>query len=71
MQEGEVNMREEMFRERAIQIVIEASEEYEEATTKKEVEEIFIQYWKHGIGYAPLCRVFFSQVSPDRAVRVY
>jgi len=60
-----------MTYERALQIANEALEAYKEAKTKTEVEEIFIKYGRKGIGYRPLCRIFFSQMAPELAVRVY
>lgn len=57
--------------EQALQIATKALEAYRRAEPKAEVEEIFIKYGRDGIGYCPLCRMFFSHMSPENAVRAY
>lgn len=64
-------MAEPMTYDRALQIANEALEAYKKAETKAEVEEIFIRYGRQGIGYRPLCRIFFSQMPPENAVKAY
>jgi len=55
----------------AVQIATRALESYQRVETKAEVEEIFIRYGKNGIGYRPLCRILFSHMAIERAVRGY
>jgi len=57
--------------EQALEIANKALERYQRAETKAEVEEIFIKYGRDGIGYRPLCRMFFSHMSPEKAIRAY
>ena len=45
-------------REEALRIANKALNEYQLAETKADIEEIFIKYGRHGIGYRPLCRMF-------------
>lgn len=60
-----------MSYEQALEIANKALERYQRAETKAEVEEIFIKYGRDGIGYRPLCRLFFSHMSPEKAIRAY
>lgn len=60
-----------MTYEQALEIANKALERYQRAETKAEVEEIFIKYGRDGIGYRPLCRMFFSHMSPEKAIRAY
>jgi hypothetical protein len=60
-----------MTYEQALEIANKALERYQRAETKAEVEEIFIKYGRDGIGYRPLCRLFFSHMSPEKAIRAY
>ena len=64
-------MAEELTREEALRIANKALDEYQLAETKEDIEEIFIKYGRHGIGYKSLCRMFFSHISPERAVKAY
>lgn len=64
-------MAEQLTREEALRIANKALNEYQLAETKAEIEEIFIKYGRHGIGYKPLCRMFFSNMQPEKAVRAY
>ena len=57
--------------EQALEIANKALERYQRAETKAEVEEIFTKYGRDGIGYRPLCRMFFSHMSPEKAIRAY
>lgn len=63
-------MSEPITREEALRIASVALNEYQLAETKEEIETIFIRYGRQGIGYAPLCRMFFSNMPPERAVRI-
>jgi len=60
-----------MTYEQALEIANKALERYQRAETKAEVDEIFIKYGRDGIGYRPLCRMFFSHMSPEKAIRAY
>ena len=64
-------MPEQLTYEQALDIANKALGRYLQAETKAEVEEIFIKYGRDGIGYRPLCRIFFSHMSPEKAVRIY
>lgn len=64
-------MAEQLTREEAFRIANKALDEYQLAATKEDIEEIFIKYGKQGIGYKPLCRMFFSRMSPEKAVKAY
>ena len=55
----------------ALEIANKALVRYQQAETKVQVEEIFMKYGRDGIGYRPLCRIFFSHMSPENAVRAY
>lgn len=57
--------------EQALEIANKALERYQRAETKAEIDEIFIKYGRDGIGYRPLCRMFFSHMSPEKAIRAY
>jgi len=57
--------------EEAIEIANKALLRYREAETKAEVEEIFLRYGRDGVGYRPLCRMFFSNMSPQKALAAY
>jgi hypothetical protein len=59
-----------MTREKALQLAQRALDMYKRAETKAEVEEIFIKYGREGIGYKPLCRMFYSHMTPENAVRI-
>lgn len=63
-------MAKQMTYERAPQIANKGSRSGR-VETKAEVEEIFIKYGRDGIGYRPLCRLFFSHMSPEKAIRAY
>jgi len=60
-----------MTYEQALEIANKALERYQRAETKAEIDEIFIKYGRDGIGYRPLCRMFFSHMSPEKAIRAY
>ena len=60
-----------MSYEQALRIAQKALEEYQLAETKAELEEIFIKYGRGGIGYRPLCRMFYSNMPPERVVKAY
>ena len=60
-----------MTYEQALEIANKALEIYQRVETKAEVDEIFIKYGRDGIGYRPLCRLFFSHMSPEKAIRAY
>ena len=60
-----------MTYEQALEIANKALERYQRTETKAEVDEIFIKYGRDGIGYRPLCRMFFSHMSPEKAIRAY
>jgi len=64
-------MAQEISYDQALKIAYEALERYQQAQTKSEVEEIFIKYGRHGIGYRKLCKMFFSGVLPEKAVKAY
>ena len=64
-------MAEQISYEQAIEIAKKALTRYQQAETKAEVEEIFVKYGREGIGYKPLCRMFFSHMPADRALRAY
>ena len=64
-------MAEQMSYEKALEIAKEALEAFKQAKTKTDVEEIFAKYGRNGIGYRPLCRIFFSQKPPELAVQAY
>jgi len=57
--------------EQALDIANKALLRYQQAETKAELEEIFTKYGRHGIGYRPLCRIFFSHMAPEKAVKAY
>jgi len=57
--------------EDALEIAHKALLRYKQAETKAEVHEIFIKYGRDGIGYRPLCRMFFSNMSPEKALKAY
>jgi hypothetical protein len=63
-------MEKKMSREEALKIAQRALEAYKRVETKAEVEEIFIRYGREGIGYKPLCRMFYSHMPPSNAVRI-
>lgn len=60
-----------MTYEQGPEIAKKALERYQRAETKAEVEQIFIKYGRDGTGYRPLCRMFFSHMSPEKAIRAY
>ena len=60
-----------MTYEQALEIANKALERYQRAETKAEIDEIFMKYGRDGIGYRPLCRMFFSHMSPEKAIRAY
>jgi hypothetical protein len=62
---------EQMSYEQALEIAAKAMTRYREAETKGEIEEIFAKYGRNGIGYRPLCRMLFSNMSPEKALRAY
>ena len=64
-------MREPITYEEAVNIARKAIERYQRAETKGEVEDIFLQYGKDGIGYRPLCRIFFSKMAIEKALRAF
>jgi len=64
-------MKEIMTYEEALNIAQKALERYQRAETKGEVEDIFLQYGRDGIGYRPLCRIFFSKLSMEKALAAY
>ena len=55
----------------ALNIAQKALERYQRAETKGEVEDIFLQYGRDGIGYRPLCRLFFTKMSLEKSLRSY
>ena len=57
--------------EEALDIAKKALLRYKQTETKAEVEEIFTKYGRDGVGYRPLCRMFFSHMSPERALKAY
>jgi peptide methionine sulfoxide reductase MsrA len=57
--------------EEALDIAKKALLRYQQAETKGEVEEIFIKYGRDAVGYRPLCRMFFSNMSPEKALKAY
>ena len=63
-------MPEPITREEGLRIANKALNEYQLAESKAEIEEIFVKYGRNGIGYKALCRMFFSNMPPDRAVRI-
>ncbi|MFC2004297.1 hypothetical protein ACFLUK_02000 [Chloroflexota bacterium] len=63
-------MSEPITREEALRIAVKALNEYQLAESKEEIEAIFIRYGREAIGYTPLCRMFFSNQPPERAVRI-
>ena len=63
-------MPEQITREEALRIAARALNEYQLAESKEEIEAIFIMYGRQGIGYTPLCRMFFSNMPPEKAVRI-
>ncbi|MHA1882237.1 MAG: sigma factor-like helix-turn-helix DNA-binding protein [Candidatus Thorarchaeota archaeon] len=68
---GVMKMNNEMTYEKALGIAKEALEAYKKAKTRADVEEVFIKYGRGGIGYRPLCRMFFSHRPPESVVQVY
>jgi len=64
-------MKEPITYEEASNIAQKALERYQRAETKGEVEDIFIQYGRDGIGYRPLCRIFFSKMPIEKALAAY
>ena len=64
-------MPQEMTYEEALQIASKALLRYNQAETKAEVEEIFVKYGREGVGYRPLCRMLFSKMSPEKALKAY
>lgn len=62
---------EQMTYEEALEIANKALLRYKQAETKAEVEEIFVKYGRDGVGYRPLCRMFFSNMSPEKALKAY
>ncbi|MCK4785041.1 MAG: hypothetical protein KAV87_14920 [Desulfobacteraceae bacterium] len=64
-------MAEQMPYEQALEIAQKAKQRYEQAETKGEIEEIFIKYGREGVGYKPLCRMFFSHMPLEKALRAY
>ena len=63
-------MAQQLTRDEALRIARKALDEYQLAATKEEIEEIFLKYGREGIGYKPLCRMFFSAMRPENAVRL-
>lgn len=57
--------------EEALEIARRAQQAYQAVETKAEVEDIFLRYGKNGIGYRALCRVLFSKMAPETAVRSF
>jgi hypothetical protein len=57
--------------EESLEIAQKALLRYQQAETKAEVEEIFTKYGKDGIGYRPLCRMLFSHMAPEKALKAY
>jgi hypothetical protein len=55
----------------ALQIASRAQNAYNRAETKAEVEDIFLRYGKNGVGYRPLCRILFSHIAPETALKGY
>jgi hypothetical protein len=70
MKEGDIDMEDEMTYDAALATAVEALNAYNRANTKQEVEEIFIKYGKNGIGYRSLCRMFFSQKTPEEVIQI-
>lgn len=68
---GDGKMIEPMSFERALQIAKEALETYKQAKTKADMDEIFIKFGRNGIGYRPLCKMFYAQKPPEIAVKAY
>jgi len=64
-------MRDPITYKEALNIAQKALERYQRAETKGEVEDIFLQYGRDGIGYRPLCRLFFTKMSLEKALRSY
>ena len=64
-------MANEISYEDALKIAYEALEKYNNAGTKQEIHDIFIKYGRNGIGYRKLCRMFFSGMKPEKAVKAY
>lgn len=60
-----------MTYEQGPEIAKKALERYQRAETKAEVEEIFIKYGRDGTGYRPLCRMVFSNLPPQKVLKVY
>ena len=60
-----------MSYEQAVEIANKAIMRYQQAETKGEVEEIFTKYGREGIGYRPLCRILFSHMHIEKALRAY
>jgi peptide methionine sulfoxide reductase MsrA len=68
---GGDKLAEQMTYEQALEIANKALLRYKQSETKGEVEEIFIKYGRDGVGYRPLCRMFFSHMSPEKALKAY
>lgn len=68
---GGKKLAEQMTYEQAQEIAKKALIRYQQAETKAEVEEIFIKYGRDGVGYRPLCRMFFSHMSLEKALKAY
>lgn len=64
-------MAEQLTYEQALETANKALVRYKQSETKGEVEEIFMKYGRDGVGYRPLCRMFFSNMSPEKALKAY
>jgi len=64
-------MADRMTFEEAAEVARRALEAYQRSETRAEVEDIFVRYGKNGIGYRALCRIIFSHMAVDKALRGY
>ena len=55
----------------AEKIARQALEDYKKAQTREEVEKLMIKYGRDGIGWKPLCRILFSRMPLERALKGY
>lgn len=55
--------------EEILEMAKRAFDAYQRSETKAEVEDIMVRYGKNGIGYRKLCRILFSKVPIERALK--
>ena len=53
----------------SLKLAKEAVEAYQRSETRSEVEEVMVRYGRNGIGYRKLCRILFSKMPIEKALR--